>query len=165
MSAPRLQSYALPEYEPPLHALPPDPDPPVVGWAPPPPVVLEPPENRPVWDEPGPERDQFHRLLCLVVEVLNGRRPITQLRGATTGPVYDALMTRCRFTPNRLHRLRTLRTCRPAPDTIELCATVLVSVPSRHPTVITLAARMEHRCGRWLCTVLRPLYPNPRKHR
>jgi hypothetical protein len=164
MSAPHLQLYALPEYEPPLCLVPPDPDQPPPGWTPPSPVVLPPIPDRPVWDEPGPLRDQFHQLIRLVLEVLDGRRPLTQLRGTITGPVYTALFTRCRHSTGH-HRLHTLRTCRPSPTAVELCATVRVLTPPKRPTVIALAARLELRHNRWICTLLRPLYPNPRPHR
>ncbi len=162
MSAPYPRLYTLPEYEPPLCLVPPDPDEPVLSWSPPPPAMTLPPiPGCPVWDEPGPAREQVRRLLRLVLEILDGRRPLTQLRGAITGPVYDALFTRCRHATGH-HRLHTLRTCRPGADSVELCATVQVLAPPRRPVVIALAARIERRHERWICTFLRPLYPNTR---
>jgi hypothetical protein len=120
------------------------------------------PPDAPAWDEPGQLRDRLSRVLCQILEVLDGRRPIEHLRGLADTAVYHALWTRMRqsSTAGHQHRLRSLHTCRPAPGVAELCATVTVSAPNtRRPTVIAVAARMErHRTG-WLCTFLRPLYP------
>src|SRR3989440_4098602 len=160
MSAPALSWSRPPEYQPPLRLVPPDPDEfdfedPTVRWQTPPAGPGHrlpdppPPRDVPVWDEPGEVRDQLWRLLCLVLEVFDGRRAITQLNGTVSPPVFASLSTRSQFTAGRQHRLRTLHSCRPAPGVLEICATVAVSTPARRPHAITLAARVEQRRGRW----------------
>lgn len=168
MSAPALHWSTLPEYQPPLRLVPPDPDEfdfddPTVRWATPPQIPLRqlpdppPPEDCPVWDEPGEVRDLQWRLLCLILEVLDGRRPPGQLRGFVTPSVYESLVTRrSRSVPGRQHRLRTLHTCRPARGVLEVCGTITVTT-GRHIRALAVAARVEQRRSRWLCTVLRPL--------
>lgn len=169
MSAPALRWSTLPEYQPPLRIVPPDPDEfdfddPTVRWATPPPVPIRalpdppPPEDCPVWDEPGPVRDTQWRLLCLILEVLDGRRATGHLRGFVTPSVYESLITRrSRHIPGRQHRLRTLHTCRPARGVLELCGTVAVTT-GKHTRALAITARVEEHNGRWLCTVLRPLH-------
>jgi hypothetical protein len=161
-----LQLSTLPEYEPPLLAVPPAPDDPFedsfdartpvpapLPWAPP---------GLPIWDEPGQLRDRLSRFMCQVLEVLDGRRPIDHLRALVDAGVYHALWTRMRqgSRTGRAHRLRSLHTCQPAPGVAELCATVAVTAPhTRRPAVIAIAARVERQRTGWLCTFLRPLYP------
>jgi hypothetical protein len=156
-----VRLYALPEYEPPRRSVPPGPDelddlldlPPYT-----PPAPVPPPANGPVWDEPGHVRDQLCNLIRLVLEVLDGLRPITQLQGLVDAHTYASLLTRSRSTAGaHRHHLRTLHTCRPTPTVIELCATIAVA--ARHPRVIALTARLTSFRGHWLCTFLRPLYP------
>jgi uncharacterized protein DUF6459 len=169
MSAPaqseatRVRLHALPEYEPPLRLVPPDPDEPdepvdLARLPEPAPVVVV---GGPVWDEPGQVRDRIWRLVCMVLEVLDGRRPIAHLHGLVEPTVRASLLTRTRQsgTAGRQHRLRTLHTCRPADGVVELCGTVIVSKPKgRRSPAIALAARLELREDRWLCTTFSPLY-------
>lgn len=166
MSAPALHWSELGEYEPVPHVAPapagdpPDPDdPPHRHGAPAGTRLAPPPEGTPVWDEPAATRAQLWRLLRLVLEVLDGRRPPGQLRDSLSGPVFESLLTRSQHTAGRRHRLCSLHTCRPAPGVIELCGTVLVSSPRGGQRAVALAARMEHTGSRWRCTVLRPLLP------
>lgn len=178
MSAPALSWSTLPEYQPPLRLVPPDPDEfdledPTVRWHTPRAVPgpgyrlpdPPPPRDCPVWDEPGAVRDQMWRLLSLILEVFDGRRTITQLRGVISPPVFEALATRSQHTAGagRQHRLRTLHTCRPARGVLEICGTVAITAPGARPHAITLAARVEQHQGHWLCTALRPLYPSTRR--
>src|SRR5437660_1448506 len=146
----------LSEYQPPLRVVPPDPDEfdfddPTVRWHTPPaaigPAYPLPPPDCPVWDEPGQVRDLIWRLLCVVLEVLDGRRPIDHLRGTLTPAVFESLRTRCHRTAGRQHRLRTLHTCRPAQGALEICGTVAVSF-AKHTKAIAIAARVEQRAGR-----------------
>src|SRR5262245_54515981 len=124
--------YALPEYEPPRLPYPHDPEEDDPFWAPDP--IPEPCSlvDPPVWDEPGPLRERLFRLICQVLEVLDGRRPIGQLRNVVDPAVYHSMWTRLRQSSplGRQHRLRGLHTCRPSLDVIELCATVIVSSPN-----------------------------------
>ena len=159
-----VRMYPLPEYEPPRLPYPPDPDEPdylLLEFPPPPPApVTWLLGDGPVWDEAGQTRDRLRRLLCLILEVLDGRRPIGQLRGIVGAHLYESLLTRSRHTTGRQHRLRSLHTCRPVSGVIELCATVTVSTPGlRRDAFIAIAARMVHHAGTWRCTTLRPLYP------
>ena len=170
MSAPALIWSPLPEYQPPLRAVQPDPDEfdfddPTVRWHTPPAAPgpayrlpdPPPPKDCPVWDEPGEVRDQMWRLLSLILEVLDGRRPIAHLRGTVTPSIFESLHTRSRFTAGHQHRLRTLHTCRPARGVLEICGTVAIT-SAKHTRAMAVAARVEQRRGRWMCTALRPLY-------
>jgi hypothetical protein len=162
--APAVRLAALPEYEPPAWPVPPDPnDPP--EWTGPVPVPLAlvwPAPDGPVWNEPGQVRDLLWRLVTLVLEALDGRRPLGHLNGLVEGRLYQSLRTRTRQRDpaGRTHRLRTLHTCRPADGIIEVCGIVTVSAArSRQPAVIAVAGRVERRGDRWRCTALRPIYP------
>jgi Family of unknown function (DUF6459) len=154
---------ALPEYEPPARPAPPDPhdlpDPPQ-RWAPIT-LVRPPPGDCPVWNEPGQVRDLLWRLVSLVLEALDGRRPVDHLHGLVSERLYHSVRTRSRacLTAGRAHRLRTLHTCRPADGVIEVCGVVAVtSARARRPAMIAVAGRVERRGDRWRCTALRPLY-------
>ena len=179
MWAPALTWSSLPEYQPPLRAVPPEPDEfdfedPTVRWHTPPAVpgpgyqlpAPPPPHDVPLWNEPGRTREVAIRVVALVLEVLDGRRPITHLRTALTPAVYESLQTRARRSAaaSHQHRLRTLRTCRPTPGILELTATVLITTRAtrHHPTPIALAARLALCRDIWQCTALRPLYPHTR---
>jgi hypothetical protein len=147
----------LPDFEPPQLWLPPDPDERLDDdWYPPPPPQLV--YHPPTWDEPGDLRDHVHLFVLRVLEVLNGRRPVVHLWGLVTGHIYESMLTRTQHATGHQHRLNTLRTCAPAYDKLELCATVLVTA-GRTPQLVTMAARLEHRRERWIFTVLRLLYP------
>lgn len=170
MSGSALAWSTPPEYQPPLRPVPPDPDEfdfddPTVRWHTPPAAPSHrlpdppPPADCPVWDEPGEVRAQLWRLICLILEVLDGRRKVEHLRGLVAPAVFEALATRTQHTVGRQHRLRTLHTCRPARGILELCGTIAVTTPSQRPHAITVAARLEQRPTHWLCTALRPLYP------
>lgn len=156
---------ALPEYEPPARPAPPDPhDLTDAGGGPPPaPITLvRTPGDGPVWNEPGQVRDLLWRLVSLVLEALDGRRPADHLRGLVSERLYQSMRTRSRacLTAGLAHRLRTLHTCRPADGIIEVCGVVAVSsARARCPAMIAVAGRVERRGDRWRCTALRPLYP------
>ncbi|SDD21819.1 Rv3235 family protein [Actinokineospora iranica] len=137
---------ALPDYEPA-----------VTPWPPPRKPLL--PHPAPVWDEPGPTRDTVWRLLTLLLESLDGRRPLPQLRTALATGVYEAMATRARVTTGRNHRLISLHTCRTSPETLELAASIR-EWPTGRPQSWrgrALAGRMELRNDTWLCTFLRPV--------
>jgi len=93
------------------------------------------------------------RLVTMLIEVLDGRRPASQLRDMLSEQVYAALQTRVRTTrPGHGRRLRSIHPCRPAPGVLELCATF--GTPHR---TFAAALRLEYRAGRWRCTALRVL--------
>lgn len=160
----------LPEYQPPLRLVPPDPDEfnvddPTVYWqrlpAAPGPArrlsALPPPSGYPVWNEPRPVRDQMWRLLSLVLEVLDARRPLEHLRGIVAARVFESVRTRTMYLAGTQLRLRTLHTCRPAQRVLEVCGTAAAHSGHRRLRAIAVAARVEHRPGGWLCTAFRPL--------
>jgi hypothetical protein len=135
----------LPEYEPDRAAglpaasavLGSAPDPARTGYSHPP----APPGRR-------PEREHVGKLLQLVVEVLNRRRPAAQLRGKLTSAAYAALCTAIAdpYAP-RDYRLRRFRLSRPAESAVEVFGTV-----ARGERTHALAARLDLREGRWTCS-------------
>jgi hypothetical protein len=99
------------------------------------------------------------RLLVRVLEVLEGRRAVGQLRTLLAEPAYEALLTRLRTTtPGRAHRLRRLRACYPSPTAVELAAVIDIAAGASEPRrVCAAAARLERDGGTWRCAVLRLL--------
>jgi hypothetical protein len=93
------------------------------------------------------------RLVTGVVEVLDGRRPVAQLRGLLSEQVYAALQTRVRTArptqPRRVHRVHT---CHPAAGVVEASATFGTACRTH-----AVALRLEYRARRWRCTALRVL--------
>lgn len=99
------------------------------------------------------------RLLLRVLEVLDGRRAVAQLRTLLADPAYEALLTRLRTAPpGRRHRLRRLRTCHPTGAAVEAAAVIEITGPAPAGTrVCALAVRVERVADRWHCPVLRLL--------
>jgi hypothetical protein len=99
------------------------------------------------------------RLVLHVLEVLDGRRPVGQLRTLLTDPAYEALLTRLRVVPpGRQHRLRRLHTCYPDADAVELSAVLDVNTGPPHPPRVRAAAiRVERVEDQWRLAVLRLL--------
>ena len=93
------------------------------------------------------------------VEVLGGARPVTQLLRWTNAKVYADLDRRVRIlgrtspAPTRLRTVRpqvqSVHVCRPTPRSAEVSVHVRHGQRSR-----ALAARLEHRNGRWTCVAL-----------
>ncbi|WP_442790816.1 Rv3235 family protein [Nocardia sp. NBC_01327] len=110
-------------------------------------------EQCPVWQEAQDLHAELWHLLSLVLEVFNHQRPARQLRAALTSELLAALRIRS-HRMSGLHRLRSLHTCRPAEDVIELCATSWVTFRTRLPRAMAIAARLERRSRRWVCTDL-----------
>lgn len=149
--------YSLPDYEP-THE-PGAPGPPR-RWsslrpARGPQLALVAPPNEP--SAPAPA--VLWRLVLHVLEVLDGRRAVGQLRTILSDPAYEALLTRLRTTPpGRQHRLRRLRTCYPAAEAVELTAVIEVAGGPSEPSRVRAAAIRVERVGdRWGCAVLRIL--------
>lgn len=113
----------------------------------PPPIALADPPAAGLPE--APPRAELHRLLCLLLEVLDGRRPPAQLRDMLGEGAYASMLAAARRRDRRTGRRRPerLHVSRPAPGAIELCATV--SDGRRYRAT---AARVELRDGRWLCT-------------
>jgi hypothetical protein len=97
----------------------------------------------------APRRADLHRLLCLLLEVLDGRRPPNQLRDRLGDGAYASMLATARRTGSRggNRRPERLHISRPAPEAIELCATVTDGRRCR-----ATAARVELHGGQWLCT-------------
>ncbi|WP_327146808.1 Rv3235 family protein [Nocardia sp. NBC_01327] len=110
----------------------------------------------PMWSENGDIREQTWHLLANILEVLDHRRTARQLRNHLSRPMIASLETRAKTTRGQ-RQLHTLHICRPRPDVIEACATVWVREPARPPRAVAIAARLEHRQRRWLCTAFRSM--------
>jgi hypothetical protein len=121
------------------------------------------PDLRVVPGEPAPAQHELRawaaRFAQATVEVLGGDRPVSQLLRWTTKRVYLDLDRRVRIlgrTAPAPQRVRTLRpqvqsvhVYQPAPDAAEVSVHVRHGHRSR-----ALAARLEHREGRWRCAAL-----------
>jgi hypothetical protein len=131
-----------------------------LGLVPPAPLT---PELSVVPGEAATEHPEVHawaaRFAQATVEVLGGDRPVSQLLRWTTARVYHDLERRVRIlgrtaaAPQRLRtvrpQVRSVHVCQPGPDTAEVSVHVRHGHRSR-----ALAARLEHRDGRWRCVVL-----------
>ncbi len=98
------------------------------------------------------------RFAQAVVEAAGGDRPMSQLLRWTSPAVYAELEQRLRLLSQvpAPHRRRTVRpqvrsvhVCRPTASSAEVSVHVRYGERSR-----ALAARLDHRGGRWLCTAL-----------
>lgn len=110
---------------------------------------------------PGPLR----RLLGLVVEVLDGRRPAVHLHGAMSAEVYTAMLTRVRASSGRAHRLLSMRSCRVSDRAIEVSGVVKVW-PAGRPEAWRVAAivgRLVKEEDAWRFTYLRMIAPAVRR--
>jgi hypothetical protein len=99
------------------------------------------------------------RLVAIVLEVLDGRRQVGQLRTLLPDQAYEALLTRLRTTvPGARHQLRRLRACYPSEVAVELTAVVEVVLPGqKRGRVFAAAGRFELHRDAWRCLVLRML--------
>lgn len=103
--------------------------------------------------EAGPVRGPVGRVLGLVFEVIDGRRPAEQLTRVVTAPVLRyiraARLERC---PARVSRLLSLKMCRPTDGAVEAAAVAALETRIR-----AVAARFEHDPSGWRCVALRIL--------
>ena len=99
------------------------------------------------------------RLLIRLLEVLEGRRNVGQLRTLLSDAAYEALLTRLRTTaPGRAHRLRRIRACYPSPTAVEVAGVVDIAAGAGEPRrVCAMATRLERAGDAWHCAVLRLL--------
>jgi hypothetical protein len=107
-----------------------------------------------------PDDGAFMLMLTKIVEVLDGRRQVGQLQTLLSGPVYEATVTRLRVTPPTgfRHQIQSVHSCRPAMDSVELCARVeTVHIGKEKNRVRALVARLERRHAQWQCVFLRLL--------
>jgi len=108
---------------------------------------------------PPPESPvSLWRLLTRVLEVLDGRRPIGQLRTLLPDVAFEALLTRLRTTgPGHRHVLHRIRTCYPTREVVEMSAVIRVTSTTAPDRVIAAAGRFERDGDEWQCKVLRLL--------
>ncbi|MFD9706058.1 Rv3235 family protein [Lentzea sp. NPDC059081] len=106
------------------------------------------PRPRPVWvpepEPPSPALDAV-RLVGVVLEVLDGRRTARLLREIAVPPLAGRLAALVRARSTRM--LRPPRVCHPCRLVAEISVTV-----RRDERVLAVAARAEHRGGRWWLT-------------
>jgi hypothetical protein len=159
----RIRLRPLPDYEPG------EPDIPPRRWSslrPPrgpqltlvPPIAPVAPVAQPPSEPPPVPTVTLWQLLRRVLEVLDGRRPVGQLRTLLPDAAFEALLTRLRTArPGSRHVLRSLRTCYPSTSAVEVSAVITVTSPSGRDRVIAAAARFERSGEQWPCTVMRLL--------
>ena len=106
------------------------------------------PRTRRSWrppSEPPPPPLDAARLVVAVLEVLDGRRPCRSLQQLAQPRLAVLLGRSVHVRTTRL--LRPPRVCHPSRFAAEIAATV-----RRDDRVLAVAARAEHRDGRWLLT-------------
>lgn len=151
----RIRLCSLPDYEPD------DVDEPPRRWSSLRPVsgpqlTLAPPAPQP--GRPPVPPAALAQVLRRVLEVLDGRRPVGQLRSLLPDAAFEALLTRLRTVgPGGRHVLRSIHPCYPTPDAVEVSAVIDYRSASGRRRVLALAARFDRDGSRWLCTVLRLL--------
>lgn len=97
----------------------------------------------------GPVR----RLLALVFEVVDGRRPVDQLAPVLAPAVLRYTRAAClAYRPARVSRARSVRLCRPTEHAIEAAAVVEIDRRVR-----AVAARFDTERGALCCVALRIL--------
>ncbi|MDX3656833.1 Rv3235 family protein [Streptomyces sp. ID05-26A] len=110
--------------------------------------VIPLPRSRPVWvpvpEPPSPALDAA-RLVGVVLEVLDGRRAVRLLREVAVPGLAARLSGMVRASSTRM--VRAPRVCHPARFVAEISVTV-----RRSGRVLAVAARAEHRGGRWWFT-------------
>jgi hypothetical protein len=94
-----------------------------------------------------------------VLEVLDGRRPVGQLRSLLPDTAFEGVLTRLRTVGSgSRHVLRKVRTCYPTPDAVEVALAIDVRTAS-NSRVIAAAARFEREGEsgdkQWSCRVFR----------
>lgn len=88
-------------------------------------------------------------LLTALLEAWGGRRPLDPLRTKLSPAMFEALRRRTGAGPARRFALRSLRTDRPHPGALEVCATAM---EEHH--VYAVVARFEVSWSGWKCTLL-----------
>lgn len=99
------------------------------------------------------------RFAQATVEVLGGDRPVSQLVRWTTARVYQDLERRVRILARAAPATHRRRSIRPQVQSVHVCLPAErcaeVSVHVRYgPRSRAVAARIENRAGRWVCTAL-----------
>jgi hypothetical protein len=107
-----------------------------------------------------PSEPDFRATLTKMLEVLDGRRPIGQLRTLLADTVYEATLTRLRTMPPRGVRyvLGSMHVCWPAAGAVELTGRVETSHRgSPHRRAQAYAVRLERHEDTWVCVFWRIL--------
>ncbi len=107
------------------------------------------------------EASEVGRLLAMLLEAYDGRRPVPQIRGLVAPEVYAGLSGPRGTRPR--HRLCRVHTCTPAPGVIEACTRVEAAGRS-----FALAARFTRTPAGWQCVrfaLLKPSHPAQHPHR
>ena len=104
-------------------------------------LVEEPPAPLPAEEVPAALVGRIRNLLCQVLEAIDGRRPVGQLRPQFTPTAFGSIQTRARgrVAPKR-SRLTRLHTTQPTTGVVEACALAEIDARPR-----ALAARFELR--------------------
>jgi hypothetical protein len=112
----------------------------------------------PAEDGPPVPPAALAQVLRRVLEVLDGRRPVEQLRSLLPDPAFEAVLTRLRTVrAGCRHVLRGLRTSYPTRSAVEVSAVIGMRSPEGQERVVAAAARFERHDDRWLCAALRIL--------
>jgi hypothetical protein len=140
--------HTLPAYEPPRGRR-------LRDWrsrrASPPLRVLPPAPPGPTWGEPPEMHHRLARLVAMLLEVLDGSRPVAQLKMLTTEDVRAAAIAHAQAATSVRYRLRRLHSCRPTERAIELTAIAATGVSDRD---LAVAVRLDRRTDGWVCTAL-----------
>ena len=114
-------------------------------------------------DAPAPRPEELRGWVAsfaqALVEVVSGDRPVSQLLRCTSARVYQdigrrvTILARTASAPQRRRtvrpQVRSVHVCQPTPFSAEVSVHVRHGQRSR-----AIAARLEHRGGRWTCTAL-----------
>lgn len=111
---------------------------------------------------PALGREALGRMFGLVLEAMDGRRPVVQLRGVMSASVYEAMVTRVRSAAGWTHRLGSLRACWVSGEVVEVSATVRVWRRGREAgwRAVAVVGRVELRESGWIFTYFRVLAPS-----
>jgi uncharacterized protein DUF6459 len=93
------------------------------------------------------------RLVAMLLEVLDGSRPVAQLRMLITDDVRAFATARAQEATSAgvRYRLRKLHSCRPTERAIEMTAIAATGVADRD---LAVAVRLDRRTDGWVCTAL-----------
>jgi len=104
-------------------------------------VVEDQPPPQPVGEVPSAVASRIRNLINQVLEAIDGRRPVGQLRQQFTPTAYNSIETRARGrTTTHRSRLRTLHTQQPTDGIVEACGVAEIDTRPR-----ALAAQFEVR--------------------
>jgi uncharacterized protein DUF6459 len=95
------------------------------------------------------------QVLRQVLEVLDRRRPVDQLRRVLPADEVERLLARLlAVRPGGRHVLRSIHTCAPSDTALEVCAVIGYRPPAGPRRVLAAVARFEDDGERWRCTLL-----------